>query len=178
MILIMAGLPKSGKSFVVRQLSDVHQSLVIDPQRLVPPEVSRSAKEYREALLCAWQVAYEKLLKSITSEPPDKIIIFDTCASRSTTISEISAAASITRHRTCLIFIHAEVQVCLVRAGDEVDLQTIRDYEQKFVNSLRESRAYCDNFVVINNTRGKPDLSRLMKLIEHENDRIHKPKSA
>jgi len=153
MIIIMAGLPKSGKSTLAKNIVDkiiTGSSFTVDPAVYVPPELTpESGKAYREAMLGAWEFARERLKKLSSVQPDSTVIIFDTCASKNNVVKSIVDEAKENNHRTLLVYVDTPSNTCLERGSGVINRDVIKHYERAFVKSLKKSTELCDSFVVM-----------------------------
>ena len=177
MVIIMAGLPKSGKTYIVKifkALLPSYDIQIIEPSKFIPPEADKNV-----AATAAWQIAFEKLLGIIGEGNKNNIIVFDSCASKSSVVVDISTKAKISDHDVWMVFVFASKETCLRRSNHEVDKELIDKYERLFLDTLKRSQAACNRFFVVDNDRD-PDLQTLHKLankivasLKDGNDRIH-----
>jgi len=149
MIIIMAGLPKSGKTVLARQLSSQSKgSFHVDPASFVPPDASPD--EHRDAILCGWEIAYEKLLEIIDKNPSNTLIIFDTCASKTSVVETIAIRGKKAGHKIHMVFVETPKEICIKRGADA---SVVSRYEQQFISSLKNSAGCCDKFTTIPGNR-------------------------
>lgn len=185
MILFTAGHPFSGKSELIKYvLSSFGDHTVIDPTQLRPPEYEQmSEQDKASARIAAWEVSLE-MLTTAMNKPNSHLVVFDTCAAKSSVMLQQFMTAKAKKHLVFYAFVTAPMAECQARAGTKWPRpDIIRGYSRDFLESVPKLRKACDRFLAIKNNNDvnrvalKAAAQRIVKVLKeiNETSRIHKP---
>jgi hypothetical protein len=152
MLLIVAGLPKSGKSRAIDFLSKSDgQWHIIRPSDWIPENLSSLDVESQRAFnIECWSMAIEKCKEAIEQVPPRETIVLDSCNSKYTTLLTLIVDAKAAMHKVVLLFVQSNISLCLAR-DPKMTESLLCDYTNRFKVSLPKYKKSCDSFLVIRN---------------------------
>ncbi len=156
MLVIMAGPPASGKTSFVEALKTKlaqYTVKIVDPSHDLPPDFDsyddQLQKDYRVA---AFNVCLE-YSRALMLEPPDTIIIHDTCASKFLGFQPLIADAMVHKHQIAFVFVTANKTECQERMGSKwVEDEQFDRYIQDFKMSVPEFKEVSNYKAVVKNT--------------------------
>ena len=148
MIIIMSGLPYSGKTTYVD--SNHNDSIVIDPKNYYPDDFESLDKEERsEIAIAAWGLSVSELYDEIKSERDSSIIVHDTCGSSISYLLDTCLVARNNKHKIRFIYVNTPLKVCRKRSGGEIDDSVFRRYIKKFKDILPIMKKQANEFTII-----------------------------
>ena len=156
MLILMSGLPSSGKSVVVDMFKSGND-LLLRPEDWMPNNIdilgADAEKEYR---IACWKMAIEKSLEAVIETKPSSRIILDCTNSKFFSIASLIGQAKAYKHRVVLVFVSAKVQCCEQRSG--LARSIYDEYVENFKHSLPRYKSACDDIIVIRNDGDKQEL--------------------
>lgn len=157
MIVIMCGLPKSGKTTVVDQLfSD--NDYIIRPADFVPENANQLSENLRKAMhLEAWKTGISLAREQIHEGTIDDVIVLDMCNREIEPLSTMIHFARKKGHKVVVLFVNAPTMACRSR-DDSLDDKVFRTYVSSIKESLPKYKSECDQLLVVNNKNDLPDL--------------------
>lgn len=173
MLVVMSGLPQSGKTVVATQLMyetgcDYVYHIDLDDYRL--PELENACDEDRsQAGIAAWNVAFDDAMASLEKNPPDRLIIFDTCAASWEPISDLGKFAQKHHHKVVTIFVACHVDTCAKRCKKNgIPPSVVSRYFDKFKDTLPMLKGLSDKFFAVKNYKNKSkiDLSSALEWLK------------
>jgi predicted kinase len=182
MILFTAGQPYAGKSELVKCLvAGYAATTVIDPSTLRPPEYDQmTPSDQANARIAAWEVSLEMLTEAM-NKPNKDLVIFDTCAAKTSAMLQQFVNAKAKKHTVFYVFVGAPMKDCQVRAGKLWPKpEVIQGYSKDFQESVPKLRKACDRFLFVKNVQDnnrvplKQAATRIIREI-NEINRIPKP---
>lgn len=185
MILFTAGHPFVGKTELAKMLSNSYKdTTIIDPANLRPPEYAQmSETDKASARIAAWEVSLEMLTEAM-NRPNKELVIFDTCAAKTSAMLQQFVNAKAKKHTIFYIFIGAPIKDCQKRAGALWPApNVIQGYSRDFLESVPKLRKACDRFLFVKNTQDdtrsalKSAVSKIVRAINdiNETNRVPKP---
>jgi predicted kinase len=177
MILFTAGHPYAGKTEFVKLLTASYaNTVVIDPTNLRPPEYNRmTPADQAGARIAAWEVSLEMLTDAM-NRPNKDLIIFDTCAAKTSVMLQQFVNAKAKKHTIFYVFVGAPMKDCQVRAGRSwPSPEVIQGYSRDFQESVPKLRKASDRFLFVKNTQDnartplKSAVKRIMRAINEIN---------
>lgn len=185
MILFTAGQPYSGKTELVKLLvASYKNTTVIDPTTLRPPEYDQlPPADQAAARIAAWEVSLE-MLTGAMDKPNSDLVIFDTCAAKTSVMLQQFVNARAKKHTIFYVFVGAPLQDCRQRAGVQwPKADVIQGYSKDFLESVPKLRTASDRFLFVKNANDntrvalknatKRIIQEIVKI--NETSRIHKP---
>lgn len=178
MLVIMAGLPCSGKTtFVESLVEELKKStnctsiIVVDPTIGYPPDIDTYQADIKSVIsIAAWEVALDELSKMVVECDNESIIILDTTGSNSSALTSIIDRAVLHKHKTFLVKMVTTSDDCRERAsstwvGDEI----CKKYEHRMATDVEHLREICNSYVpVLNiNKLGLGPLQKAAKDMAH-----------
>lgn len=188
MILFTAGHPFAGKTEFVKLLAASYkETTVIDPTNLRPAEYDQmSPADQANARIAAWEVSLEMLTEAM-NKPNKELVIFDTCAAKTSAMLQQFVNAKMKKHSVFYVFIGAPIKDLQRRAGTSWPKpEVIRGYSQDFLESVPKLRKASDRFLFVKNTHDDARLAlkdaarRIVRAINdiNEANRVPKPSTA
>lgn len=185
MILFTAGHPFSGKTeFVKLLVASYRDTTVIDPSTLRPPEYDQmNPADQANARIAAWEVSLEMLTEAM-NKPNKDLIIFDTCAAKTSAMLQQFVNAKAKKHTSFYVFVGAPMGDCQKRAGALWPRpEVIQGYSRDFLESVPKLRKAADRFLFVKNTQDEARVAlknasrRIIRAINevNETNRISKP---
>ena len=175
-ICFFAGYPFVGKTYVLKKVVEAIDDLtvvVISPKDYRPKGFEKlSETSQREVNLATWKCTLEVLEKAIQESPIDEVVFYDTSCASFDAMNDYFEMAKKFKHKAIYAFVTATRQTCAKRATAKLSDEVLEKYKMNFKKSVPEFSKLADATVVINN-EVEPDLSKLIRLIRRENDRIH-----
>lgn len=159
MLIIMAGLPYSGKTtFVQRFIEELRNTeytsiVLVDPTIGFPSDFNLYPADQKSAIsIAAWEVALDELAKTIQECDNDTVIILDTTGSNSSALTSIIDRAILRKHKTLLVKVIAPVDDCKERAGsDWVGDEICKKYEHRMATDVEHLKGICNRYVPVLN---------------------------
>ncbi|MBD3407204.1 MAG: hypothetical protein GF411_13880 [Candidatus Lokiarchaeota archaeon] len=142
MLIIMGGLPKSGKTSILKGVK--HDIVHINPEALLSKNIDNQPEDVKQALNIA---AWEQCLTSIGDNLDHNIIIFDTCGSSLNPLRTQILKAKMHGHKIVYLYVDRKFELC----ANHIDSKILKSYKQKFINTLPQARDAADYFRVITN---------------------------
>jgi len=167
MLIIMGGLPKSGKTAVVREASigGIH----ITADNYLPPNLDNQPDEIKSKIqISAWEQCMDKLTESIPLK--DEIIILDTCGANPNSFRASVTQAGIHGHKVHYVYVDRDFDKCT----EHIDAEIVKSYSQKFGKNLKSIKELVDKLHVIPNNG---DVSTAAKLFRKATKTTAKPAS-
>ena len=188
MILFTAGHPFAGKTEFAKMLAAAYKdTTIIDPATLRPPEYDQmSEADKAAARIAAWEVSLE-MLTGAMGRPNKDLIIFDTCAAKTSAMLQQFVNAKAKKHTIFYVFIGAQLKDCQKRAGAAwPNINIIQGYSKDFLESVPKLRKASDRFLFVKNTQDdtraalKNAVTRIVRAINDINEinRVPKPVAA
>jgi predicted kinase len=176
MVVFMAGFPFAGKTYVlgkaVTELTDL-SIIIISPKDYRPKGYEKLTEtQQREINLASWKCSLETLEGTIKSSPIEEVIIYDTSCASLEAMSEYFEMAKKFKHKVFYVYVNAAKEIRMKRATANLPDEVMEKYKMNFKKSVPGLSKLADHAVVINNEVGL-DLSKLIRLIRLEYDRIH-----
>lgn len=172
----MAGMPFSGKSFVVNKIcNELSKNMVvevIDPKCLRSDDYSDCNEEKRRDInLAAWEVSLDLLMEEIEESPNKDVIIYDTACASLPAMEGHFITARKCKHQIFYVHIKAPLAVCRHRAGDAwLHEDVVSRYISKFKESVPRFTELSDVSFIIDNSSNdnslfEPDVSKIIEAI-------------
>lgn len=188
MILFTAGHPFTGKTELVKLIAASYKdTTVIDPANLRPPEYDQmTPADQANARIAAWEVSLEMLTEAM-NRPNKDLVIFDTCAAKTSAMLQQFVNAKAKKHTVFYVFVGAQIKDMQKRAGMSWPKpEVIRGYSQDFLESVPKLRKASDRFLFVKNNQDdarialKDAARRIVRAIDeiNETNRIPKPSPA
>lgn len=173
----MAGYPKAGKSFIVNLLCEKvdEDILVISPKDCRDENYDKLDEEARREMdISAWSVSLDMLWEQIQETDDSEIIIYDTACASINKMKPYFEGAIKKGHTVVYVFVQAYLSKCRERSGENwLPKEVVNSYTERFKHDVKEFRELSDYTVVIkNNSDEIPDITKLIGLIDHGNERI------
>jgi len=148
MLIIMMGLPKSGKSTIANKIVENSDITLINPEILYPDNIKElSRSENLVYKLSAWDASFECAMEELNT----KDVLFDTCGNSYEMLNELILKAKVCGHKIYIIFKFENLKECKKRAGIEADSIKWDDYLKKFKSSLPKLYKKVDKLITIRN---------------------------
>jgi predicted kinase len=164
----MAGMPSSGKSFVVSRLIEKTRPdlLVINPKSFRSDLYEKLTKdEQRNQDLAAWEVSLDLLTEKIKESVKKEIIIYDTCCATYQVMEAYFKLAKKYKHQVVYVYVKANLDSCHRRTKDGLSPELEQKYIDKFTDSIPKLTKLCDHRIIIeNNDDVDPDISKLVEI--------------
>jgi len=165
MLILMMGLPGSGKSTIVGMLSKFVNINSVCPEDLYPDNFNELKYEEQHAIkLAAWHTSIDYIKDNISK---DALLLLDSCNANLDLISELMALAKSHNQKTAAIFTAASDETCIRRLNKEnklVNNGLYSKYRTRFVGIL--STVVFDKFYKINTEDKKDIVSKLRKILD------------
>lgn len=150
MLIILAGLPGSGKSSVLEGIKNKSDITIIDPTCGLPTDINiLPDNDQRDYRIAGWQIALEDLRKEVNDQQK-KCIIFDSCASKYKPFETIVLEAKLMHRKIVYAYIKRDRTKCIEIRDESVILK----YEQDYKASIPEFVSIANNRMIINNDKG------------------------
>ena len=155
-VLFTSGYPYSGKTEFAKALAAEFKGLAavvhIDPMSLRPPEYATlPLDEQKRARIAAWEVS-QSMLTDALKEPNSTLVIFDTCASKATSMMPHFTNAKVHKHDVVYVFVGATLPECRQRAGTNwPQHDVIAGYGKDFLDSIPKLKDLSTKFFFIKN---------------------------
>lgn len=157
MIIIMCGLPASGKSTLVDLVFD-DSTKVIRPEDYVPQNADKLDTEvYKSIKIAAWNVAIDLFREEAHDGKLSDIIVLDMCNRDIAAIISILRFARARGHEVILLYLNSSREACIRRSGLAPDI--IDKYIDSLKDSLPKYKVECNNFMVARNKGNLQDLT-------------------
>jgi predicted kinase len=158
MIVVMCGLPQSGKSTVVDQIFNTDDHFIIRPSDYIPQNVENIPEDKRKKInVEAWNVALEIAREFIHDQGNDDIIVLDMCNRRYTDIGPMLRFGKRHGHRLVIIVVNCPIDQCQSRSA-ELDRSIFSNYVDSLKESLPKYKGESDDFLVVQNKGSLEDL--------------------
>ncbi|MFW5895725.1 MAG: hypothetical protein ACOCT9_03165, partial [archaeon] len=103
--------------------------------------------------ISAWELGYEKTIKSLKATPNKALVIFDTTAAKAVNILPLIELAKKHDHMVFYVVIHANLTQRITRTNDP---QLLRDLEKSYAQDLKITipslKKNADKFLLVKNT--------------------------
>lgn len=166
MIVLICGLPKSGKSVFVDKLFGIECHL-IRPSDYIPNNYENMPNDIQQNLnIEAWKVGIETaedILKDIREQDDySQVLVYDMCNKNSNPLEYTLKSEKRRGHKIVVIYINCPTKVCKDRCGfsDEI----MNTYVEGFKKSLPKYKSISNEFIVVDNKGSLEDLD------EHANN--------
>jgi len=145
MLIVLGGLPKSGKTSIVTHLK--HDVVHINAELLLPQNIDRQIESIQKKLkITAWEQCLTQLSEALER---GGVIIYDTCAANLNPIRPLILKAGIKGHQTLYVYVDRDPMRCSAHINKHV----IESYKAKFIITLPEAqKAFNYLRIVKNNT--------------------------
>ena len=161
MILLTGGFPYSGKTKFAETLLDIVDNkwaIHIDPKKYLPDDFDTMYEGDRMMwMTSAWSIGYEKAEEAIKKLPNKALIIFDTTASKISSIKPLIKSAKENDHKIIYVLVHAQLEDRIERTND---VNKLIELEKNYTYNLRTSipiiKKMSDKFILIKNINGDP----------------------
>ena len=153
MLLLAAGLPKSGKSKAIDILArHVERKWhIIRPSDWIPENLAAlDEATQRDYNIGCWSLALDKCNEAIEQVHPREIIVLDACNSKVGTLLTPITNAKAKFHHVVLLFVQANANLCLAR-DPKLTEALLLDYVERFKTSLPRYKKTCDLVLVVRN---------------------------
>ena len=163
-VIFMAGMPFTGKTYVVNRLARSLDMIVISPKFFRPDDYNKMTRDDKTNIdINAWYCSLEQLGMAI-DKYGDQIVVFDTsCASLDAMQPYFNKAKF--RHTVLYILVNAPLKICKERAGSKwIPEDVLISYKNNFNQSIPVLSKLAHKYFIINNI-DKPDISQVIKFI-------------
>jgi len=164
MLILMCGLPFSGKSTVVDLLfkdPPVAKDVVLIRPSDYFPESFADSEEEKHFRIEAWKAAMNGAEEAVEAEKPETFIVLDCGNSKFRTTRGLIRLAKRNKHRVVLLYVHALVKQCEERAGkDWVGEDVAKGYIESIKDSLPKFKSKCDRVIAVDNKSSLDDLKQ------------------
>jgi predicted kinase len=152
MLIVMGGLPKSGKTIIANHIANKFGATLFGVDHLLPENIDQFPEdEQKEIRLYAWKQCHSSTIKFCSNKKKSReIAIYDTAGSSVMILEEIKRLCSIYDHGMVYVYVHDTMERCHKRG---VDKKLLNDYFEKFMVVLKRFR---DCVEIIKNS-GTPD---------------------
>lgn len=168
MIIIICGLPFSGKSTFVNLIMNDHGSscLLLRPSDWMPDFGDNDVELRRSYAITCNQIAYEKAISAI-SEVPDKLIILDQCNTKVESVMPLFAAAKECNRPVCVLFVTCKPSICKNRVANTINDELWKRYITELTECVPKYKKLADHFAIIHNDDDRKLLNEQKLSIEN-----------
>lgn len=162
MLILMCGLPFSGKSAVVDILVKHSSPWVIRPEDWLPDDfASKSPDDQKNFRLECWRTALTQVEGAVEEREPTEVVILDCGNSKFAPLRALLRMAKRHGHKRAVLYVNSRVVQCQERAGDQwIGEDVAKSYVRNMRDSLPKFRERCDQLVVIDNTGALDNLEQ------------------
>ncbi len=152
MIVIMCGLPFSGKSTVVNALFDRASHYIIRPDDFIPENtMSLNADMQRSIKIEAYNISIEKLQEYSKTLDESETVVLDMCNRDYSVLNQSFVSARKHGHKIITIFVHTSLTNCKARAPKPLENSVFTKYIDAFHFSLPKFKKLSDSFIIVQN---------------------------
>ena len=162
MLILMGGLPKSGKTVFAKALAFRLGASLISPDVVLPPGLEQFSEEKQKELrIAAWKACQESTLE-FCSKPKNvpKVAIFDTTGKNLRALEELERMCSIRGHDLFFVYVHDTRERCGERGVGE---SLLNEYFEVMKAPLQHFK---NRLVVVKNEGSVEDLIDKAPMVE------------
>ncbi len=165
MLVLMCGLPSSGKSTAANIVSSSLAAMTFRPEDWLPDDFDMLDKNtQRQYRFACWGTAIDSAREATADFDNSKVIILDCGNSKYHTVQDLLKKAKRRKHKTMLLFVHCPTNLCKDRAGNAwIGQEKCDEYIKCFKESLPKYKANCDVFTKVLNDSSKEDLEQKLQ---------------
>lgn len=159
MVILMVGIPGSGKSTLVNYLSKLKKDLI-----LLQPELLYQNSSDNTVKMAAWDTCIEQFKEEIYSI--DSTIILDTCGTNKEAMVELANRSIELGHNVVFVIVNTDINICKERNSSRNVVLTdhvMSGYKSKLLNMVKIIASKYRAIVV--NTNTKDDIKLGLKKI-------------
>ena len=158
MLIIMGGLPKSGKTSVIEE-ADVG-GIHITADNFLPQNLDSQPDEVKSKIqIAAWGQCMDKLTESIPIK--DELIILDTCGANPNSFGASVVQAGIHKHEVHYVYVDRDSDKC----AEHIEANIVKSYAKKFGNNLKKISELVDKLHVVPNNGDLKTAAKLFRKI-------------
>lgn len=161
----MAGMPFSGKSFVVEKIKK-EGMIIICPKDYRPDDYEKyDENDKRDLNIAAWECSLELLAEQINTTRNDIIIIYDTCCASYENMEAYFKLAKKMKHKIVYCYVSCPLDICEKRAGKDWKKDMIDKYKVNFKISIPRLAKEANFVIKINNDGSSLDLTKIERFL-------------
>ena len=148
MLVIMVGLPQSGKSTFIDMVAAkcCHEMDIIRPSDWYPSDIDDIDQNSRtDYQLVAWEYALDKISAVLASSIDKRLIVLDTCGATPGSLRTVFGVAKIHKHTIAAIFIATPRGVC----DSRIDPLVVDKYISKIHDAVLEYNKMCNKLIIV-----------------------------
>ncbi|MDP1712569.1 MAG: AAA family ATPase [Candidatus Nanopelagicaceae bacterium] len=160
MLIVMAGLPKSGKTTFASRLKNV---TLYSPDLSLPDLSDADEEKRKQYRIAAWDISLRATSIFIRKKSDEEIVVFDTTGSNISTIENLFDLCVAHDHRFLYFFIHDSMERCTDRfvslegKTKEETERLMNDYRRKLLNCITKFKS---RMKIIKNDGSKEELEK------------------
>jgi predicted kinase len=182
MLIILCGMPFSGKSTLVDEMfmikpGEYNSHCLLRPADWMPEPLNNMDKEFiKDYRVTCWHMALDKTEKALLDFGSNKVIILDQGNHRYDDVRHLIYVAKENKHKIILIYVNTRMAICHDRSGSKwVGKEIWKSALHNIKGSLPKYKKACDDFVVVDNNGTIPDLRLIIPNIRSKCAKIPEP---